>query len=78
MPVMLWFLIVCVALLRLGVWLASGSWAFAVVSLGSAAPTVIGLAIAGATLMMWSRRDRVIVPAARVLVRRRLTKGASV
>lgn len=76
--VMFWLLLVCVALFLLGAWIASGAWAFAVIPLGATAPIVIGLALGGAVLMAWSRRARISVPAARVLVRRRFAKGASV
>lgn len=75
--VLLWFLIVCLALLWLGFALACGAWSIALVQLGPSAPAVIVLAATGAALMAWSLRGRITVPAARVVVRRRLEKGAS-
>ena len=75
--VMFYFLIVCVALLALAAWLASGAWSIAIFMLGPTAPTVIVFAVVGASLMGWSRRSRITVPMARVLVRRRFAKGAS-
>jgi hypothetical protein len=66
--VMLWFLVVCVALVCLAAVLAGGAWSMAVVMLGHAAPAVLMLTL--------TARTRIVVPAARVVVRHRLKGGS--